>query len=119
MNERINVMNVSIQYLAEGKPSSNRGHLKRDTRVINGYLVLAILRLRVRFRLLVCREHFDPFWDAMASFIGCYEVAQETGLKFLSQKSPIVQLDAAPTQFHVQPQTGHSVVKSDTSHIFT
>ena len=88
-------------------------------RVINGYLVLAILRLRVRFRLLVCREHFDPFWDAMASFIGCYEVAQETGLKFLSQNSPIVQLDAAPTQFHVQPQTGHSVVKSDISHIFT
>ena len=29
----------------------------------------------------------------MASFIGCYEVAQETGLKFLSQNSPIVQLD--------------------------
>ena len=56
-----------------------------------GYLALAILRLRVR--LLVCREHFDPFWDAMASFIGCYEVAQETGLKFLSQNSPIVQLD--------------------------
>ena len=33
-----------------------------------------------------------PF-DAMASFIGCYEVAQATGLKFLSQNSPIVQLD--------------------------
>ena len=29
----------------------------------------------------------------MASFIRCYEVAQETWLKFLSQNSPIVQLD--------------------------
>ena len=29
----------------------------------------------------------------MTSLIGCYEVAQETGLKFLSQNSPIVQLD--------------------------
>ena len=48
----------------------------------------------------------DPFWDAMASFIGCYEVAQETGSKFLSQNGPIVQFDAAPTQSQVQPQTG-------------
>ena len=67
--------------------------LHPNINTLYGYLVLAILRLRVRFRLLVCREHFDPFWDAMASLIGCYEVAQETGLKFLSQNSPIVQLD--------------------------
>ena len=80
--------------------------LHSNINTLYGYLVLAILRLRVRFRLLVCRVHFDPFWEAMASFIGCYEAAQETGSKFLSQNSPIVQFDAAPTQSQVQPQTG-------------
>ena len=59
-----------------------------------------------QIRLLVCRVHLDPFWDAMASFIGCYEVAQETGSKLLSQNGPIVQFDLAPTQSQVQPQTG-------------
>ena len=32
------------------------------------------------------------FWDAVASFIGHYEVAKESGSKFVPQNSPTVQL---------------------------
>ena len=33
------------------------------------------------------------FEDAIASFIGCYKVAQETGTKLVPQKSPIMHFD--------------------------
>ena len=32
------------------------------------------------------------FWDAVASFIDYYEVAKESGSKFVPQNSPTVQL---------------------------
>ena len=34
--------------------------------------------------------------------IGCYEVAQGTGLKLIPQNSPIVQFELTRTQTHVQ-----------------
>ena len=35
MNEWTNFINVSIEYLAEGKPSTNRGHLTKHKNVLN------------------------------------------------------------------------------------
>ena len=35
MNERINFINVSIEYPAEGKPSANRGPLTKHKNVLN------------------------------------------------------------------------------------
>ena len=80
--------------------------LHSNINTLNQFLGIGHFEVARQIRLLVCRVHFDPFWDAMTSFIGCDEVAQETGSKFLSQNSPIVQFDAAPTQSQVHPQTG-------------
>ena len=37
MNEWINFIDVSIKYLAEGKPWATRGHLKGDTMMTFSY----------------------------------------------------------------------------------
>jgi len=42
--------------------------------------------------------------DAIATFIGYYQVAQETGPRiFFPKNSPMVQFDTTPTQSHARP----------------
>ena len=47
--------------------------------------------------------------DAIAAFIGYYQVAQETGPRiFVPKNSPMVQFDTTPTQSHAQPNVSSS-----------
>ena len=52
---------------------------------------------------------WDCFGDAIAAFVGNYEVAQETGPRiFVPKNSPMVQFDTTPTQSHTQSNVSSS-----------
>ena len=49
------------------------------------------------------------FGEAIAAFIGYYEVAQETGPRiFVPKNTPMVQFDTTPTQSHAQSNVSSS-----------
>ena len=60
----------------------------------NNFFKLAILRLRVETGSILCRT---ALWD-------CFGNAQDTGLKFVSQKNLIVQFETKSTQSQAQTQ---------------
>ena len=66
-------------------------------------VVILILRL-ILGRCCVELHHASVFGDAIAAFLGHYEVGQETGSKFAPKNSPTVQFDATLNQSYAQPQ---------------
>jgi len=58
-----------------------------------------------------CRSAlWDCFGVAISYFIGYYQVALETGIKFVPQNSPTMQFDTTPPQSYAEPSRAQLVV---------
>lgn len=66
--------------------------------------VQGVMNLKVQFvstitpNKLVCERCIECVGNPIAYFIGCYEVAQGAGSKFVPQNSSMVQFDTTPIQ---------------------
>ena len=86
-------------YIVQSTLLKARTHLwgwhAQKTDTYSRSLPIDLLRFRIPWRLVsvVSNCTLGRFGDAITSFIGCYEVAPDTG-----SKDPVVQLDTTPSQ---------------------
>ena len=104
--------NQTFNYCLRGFPSVVAG-VRRLVGVLFGYVVtIGHFEVLLETGSVLCRIALWDFRDAIASFIGCYDVkrASETGSISYPQSNPIVQFDIITTQTPPYPHTGQSLL---------
>ena len=82
-----------------------RKHQAAVILLIAAMSVQGVMNLKVQFvstitpNKLVCERCIECIGNAITYFIGCYEVLQGAGSKFVPQNSYIMQFDTTPIQY--------------------